>query len=121
MTRATTKQQPISVTLDGGELVIRIQTDATPADELLEYPPKGFERAGLDACRASGALKVVRIGRRLYVKRSALVALVDALPAVKPLALPKKAQRGAVYSFSDATRDVTCAGGVEATFTKAAE
>ena len=56
-------------------------TSAT-ADELVDVRACGLERRAVDKLIAAGELRAVRIGRRLYAKKSALVALVDVLPPV---------------------------------------
>lgn len=60
------------------------QAAPTPAtDELVEVRTMGMERRAVDRLIASGTLHVFKVGRRLYTKRSALLALADKLPAVK--------------------------------------
>ena len=90
----------------GATIVLR-QVGAAPAaaDELVELSESGLEKKARDALRADGTLPAVKIGRRWYCKRSALVALVDLLAVVPTPKKPAKEKPvpGAVYDFAKAT------------------
>jgi hypothetical protein len=63
---------------------------AEVADELVPLADAGIERRALRRLQRDGRLPVERIGRRLYTRRSALLALVITTPAkeVPPNAAP---------------------------------
>jgi hypothetical protein len=72
-----------------------------PGDELVAFP-FGLERRAARSLVRTRRLAVERIGRRLYTRRSALVALVEASPhAPSPVvADPAEAARAAYASKS---------------------
>ena len=66
---------------DDGAVVIHVARPApapTPCDELVAFP-FGLEARTAKALVRRGDLKAARLGRRLYCKRSDLLALVDKL------------------------------------------
>ena len=73
-------------------------------DELVEIHDTKLELRAVLALIEDGTLPSAKIGRRRYVKRSDLVALVDKLAAVPPKK-PAKAKPvpGEVYDFRAAT------------------
>lgn len=78
-----------TVSLEGGELVVRIRLDATPADELVAVAADplaalGLELRAVQTLIADGKLRAVQIGRRRFTKLSYLLALVDELEAERP-------------------------------------
>jgi excisionase family DNA binding protein len=73
-----------------GEIVVRVRVvpPSAPVDELVTLDACGLERRAVEALIREGRLRAVKIGRRVYVRRSAVVALVDELPAWTPNAGP---------------------------------
>jgi hypothetical protein len=74
-----------TLSLEGGELVIRVRLDAEPRDELVAIAadalkPYGLELRAVQTLIADGLLRAVTIGRRRFTRRSLLLALVDELP-----------------------------------------
>lgn len=77
-------------------IVVHVHRHETPADELLEFP-FGLEEAAARKLIRAGHLLAAKIGRKLYAKRSDLVALVDKLASAPPKARPTSADPKAAY------------------------
>jgi hypothetical protein len=85
VSRAGARSGPeAAVAIENGELVIRVRLDAQAADELVRLADVDLEAKAKARLVRDGSLKVVRIGRELFTKRSYLLALVDELPAHRP-------------------------------------
>jgi hypothetical protein len=68
-----------------GSTVIRLppaQVTVAAPDELVHRGNAGIESRAFDTLVASGELPSRKIGRRVYVRRSDLLRLVDAAPVV---------------------------------------
>ena len=68
---------------DGAVTITKIVYQAAP-DELLPFPFGLEEDAAAKSLVRTGKLRAVKIGRRLYAKRSDVLALVDKLARVEP-------------------------------------
>lgn len=82
-------EQPFSVV---------VHVHRLPADELVHEGTSGLERSTFRGLVASGRLPSARLGRRVYCRRSDLLALVNAPPAPPPadarLALAERVRSG---------------------------
>lgn len=78
------REHPATVTAsrEGAEIVVRIAVPVSGgggvADELVAFP-FGLEVAAARALVRDGVLKAAKLGRRLYARRSDVLALVDRL------------------------------------------
>ncbi len=75
---------------DDGSTSFTITVKAVPravpsTDELVHRGNCGIEARAFDGCVASGELPARKLGRRVYCRRSDLLRLVDAKPAVQPV------------------------------------
>lgn len=79
---ATDRARPrVTHSYEGGTIVVRIETPPAviaPPDELLPFP-FGIEARTAKQLVRSGKLTAAKLGRRLYARRSDLLALVDRL------------------------------------------
>lgn len=75
----------VRVEPEGSAYVIRIESAPPVAapDELLAVDGLDIEQAAIRKLVRNGTLRAARIGRRLYVRRSDLLALIDRL-AIEP-------------------------------------
>lgn len=73
---------PLALLLDALADRILARMTTASSDELVAFPFGVEERAARKLVR-DGALPAARIGRRLYVKRSDLLALVERLATVR--------------------------------------
>lgn len=79
---------------DRGGIVVRIMPPPTVAADTLVRCPGPLERNAWRSLVASGALRVVKLGRFEYARSSDLVALVEKLGATRA-PKPKLAKAGA--------------------------
>lgn len=72
----------VSTTQEGATTIVRIEAPRSTLapDELVAFP-FGLEARAARALVNDGTLTAAKIGRRLYAKRSEIVALVDKLSA----------------------------------------
>ena len=77
-----------------GTLVIRLPPPPTPGapDELVAFPFGNFERNAARALMKEGHLKVAKIGRKFYARRSDVLALVDTLAVAQARKKPAKGE-----------------------------
>jgi hypothetical protein len=83
---ALSKSTPVQVSAsaENGEIVVRFRVDTAPEDAIVALGATGLELKAAKALVRQGKLKAIKVGRKLFVRRSSLVALVDVLPAWAP-------------------------------------
>ena len=84
MSSESTATKPIVNVERDGTIVIKIQSPAsvTSTDELVHRGNCGLEPKAFDGLVHRGELRARKIGRKVYARRSDVLALVDAAPAV---------------------------------------
>ena len=86
---------PHTVIAADGTIVVHVHRHESAPDELVAYP-FGLEREAARRLMRDGHLPAARIGRRVYARRSDVLALVERLAATTP-ATPAPTEPRAAY------------------------